>query len=90
MLRRKDIAGIKAATESLLYALALTGVTVLPVWLGMAHWIYAPMALACDVWLLTCALLFLSRRSRGSARRLFLASILYLPLVMAALMVCRR
>jgi protoheme IX farnesyltransferase len=90
MLRRGDVAGIKAATESLLCALALTAVTLAPAFLGMTHPIYAPAALACDGWLLACAVLFLSHRSRPSARRLFLASILYLPLVMALLMVCRR
>ena len=90
MLRRRDIAGIKAATESLLCAAALTAVTLLPVLFGMAHAIYVPAALACDGWLLTCAALFLAHRSRASARRLFLASILYLPLVMGLLVACRR
>jgi protoheme IX farnesyltransferase len=89
MLRRGDIAGIKAATESLLCAVALTVVTLLPAFLGMAHPIYVVVALACDGWLLSCAVLFLAHRSRVSARRLFLASILYLPLVMALLVVCR-
>ena len=89
MLRRGDIAGIKAATESLLCAVALTAVTLLPAFLGMAHPIYVAVALACDGWLLACAVLFLAHRSRTSARRLFLASILYLPLVMALLVVCR-
>jgi heme o synthase len=59
------------------------------VFLGMAHPIYAVVALACDAWLLTCAALFLFDRNRPSARRLFLASILYLPLVMALLVLCR-
>ena len=90
MLRRNDIAGINAATESMLCAVALTAVTLVPGFLGMAHLIYMPLAAACDGWLLVCAAMFLSRRSRGSARRLFLASILYLPLVMTALMVWRR
>ena len=90
MLRRRDIAGIKAATESLLCAVALTAVTLLPALLGLAHPIYVAVAVACDGWLLTCAMLFLAHRSRASARRLFLASILYLPLVMALLMACRR
>ena len=89
MLRRRDIAGIKAATESLLCAVALTVVTLLPAFLGMAHPIYVVVALACDGWLLTCAALFLAQRTRPSARRLFLASILYLPLVMALLVACR-
>jgi protoheme IX farnesyltransferase len=90
MLRRKDIAGIKAATESLLCAVALTVVTLLPAALGMAHAVYALAALGCDGWLLYCAVMFLAERSRGSARRLFLASILYLPLVMGLLVLCRK
>lgn len=90
MLRRRDIAGIKAATESLVCAVALTVVTLLPAFLGLAHPLYVVAAVACDGWLLACAVLFLSGRSRSSARRLFMASILYLPLVMALLMVCRR
>jgi protoheme IX farnesyltransferase len=90
MLRRGDIAGTITAAESLLCAAALTVVTLLPAFLGMAHPIYVAVALACDGWLLACAVNFMSQRSRASARRLFLASILYLPLVMALLVVCRR
>jgi protoheme IX farnesyltransferase len=90
MLRRGDISGIKTATESLLCAGALTAVTLLPAFFGLAQLVYAPAALACDGWLLVCAALFLAHRSRTSARRLFLASILYLPLVMALLVICRR
>jgi len=90
MLRRNDIAGIKAATESLCCAAALAAVTLLPVYLGLAHIIYLPVALGCDGWLLACAVLFLCHRNRASARRLFLASILYLPLLMGFLMACRR
>ncbi len=89
MLRRGDIAGVKAASESLLSAIALAAVTFLPVFLGMAHPVYAAGALACDGWLLVCAVLFIAHRNRASARRLFLASILYLPLVMTLLAACR-
>jgi protoheme IX farnesyltransferase len=90
MLRRRDIAGVKTAWDSLLCAAALTVVTLLPGFLGMAHLFYLPAAILCDGWLLACAAAFLALRNRASARRLFLASILYLPLVMALLVVCRR
>jgi len=89
MLRRGDTAGVKTASESLVCAAALTVVTLLPAFLGMAHPIYIVVALACDAWLLACAALFLAHRTRPAARRLFLASILYLPLVMALLVACR-
>src|SRR5581483_10756766 len=52
MLRRGDIAGIKAGAESLLCAIALTAVTLLPAFLHLAHFIYAPAALLCDAGLL--------------------------------------
>jgi protoheme IX farnesyltransferase len=90
MLPRGDVDGVKTALGSLFCALALTAVTLLPAFLGMAHPIYVAVALACDAWLLACAVLFLSRRTRASAKRLFLTSILYLPLVMALLVVCRK
>jgi len=90
MLHRHDVSGMKAATESLLCAMALTVVTLLPAFLGMAHPIYVVVALACDGWLMACAIRFFSHRNRASARRLFLSSILYLPLVMALLVACRR
>ena len=89
MLRRGDITGIKAGTESLFCSLALTAVTLLPSCFRMAHPVYAFVAIACDAWLLSCAVLFMAQRNRTSARRLFLASILYLPLVMSLLVVCR-
>lgn len=90
MLRRRDAVGIKAAAESLLCAVALTIVTLLPAFLGLAHPVYSLVALACGGWLTGRAILFLVQRNRASARRLFLASILYLPLVMALLVACRR
>jgi protoheme IX farnesyltransferase len=89
MLRRRDVAGVKAATESLLCAVMLSVWTLLPLAYGMAHRIYAVAAVGCDAWLLVCAVLFVAHRSRASARRLFLASILYLPLVMGLLAACR-
>ena len=56
----------------------------------MAHPIYVVVALACDgvaAGLRGAVSVAVARRA--SARRLFLASILYLPLVMALLVACR-
>jgi protoheme IX farnesyltransferase len=89
MLRPHDGTGMKTAIESLVCALALTAVTLLPALLHMAHPLYLVVAVACDAWLLVCAARFLAQRNRPSARRLFLASILYLPLVMSLLVVSR-
>lgn len=90
MLRRNDIAGLKAAAESLVCALALAAVTLLPLLLRMVHPLgYIPGVFVCDALLLGCAVLFLAERNRASARRLFLASILYLPLLLGLLLAAK-
>ena len=90
MLRRNDIAGVKAATESFVCALALAAVTLLPVVFHMVHTIgYLAGVIVCDGLLITCALLFLAHRNRTSARRLFLASIVYLPLLLGLLLAAK-
>jgi protoheme IX farnesyltransferase len=89
MLRRRDLAGTKAAGDSLLCAAALTVVTLMPAFLGLVHPIYTVGVIACDAWMLICAALFLVHRDRSSARRLFLASILYLPLALLLLVAAR-
>lgn len=82
MLRRNDIGGVKTARESLLFSIALALVTLIPVVCGMATALYIAGALACDALLLLCAAQFLVHRDRPTARRLFFASILYLPLLL--------
>ena len=79
MLRRNDICGVKTATEGLLFTLGLIGVTLVPVLLGLATPIYLAGALVFDALLLGCSAQFLFQRTRASARRLFFATILYLP-----------
>ena len=90
MLRRNDISGMKAALESLLAALALAVVTLLPFFLKTASPVYFVGALACDALLIFCAVQFLILRNRPSARRLFFASILYLPLLLGLLTLARQ
>lgn len=82
MLRRRDIGGLCTARESLLSAIALTVVTLLPVFLGMVSRSYLAGALLCNLALLTCAGQFLLHRDRLTARRLFFGSIIYLPLIL--------
>jgi protoheme IX farnesyltransferase len=89
MLRCNDIGGQKTARESLLYTLALVVITFLPVLWKMASPAYLVGAVLCNVVLLACAARFLTHRDRASARRLFFASIIYLPLLLG-LMVCTK
>jgi protoheme IX farnesyltransferase len=89
MLRRKDIGGFATALESLCYTIALAVVTLLPPALKMTSFIYLPAALVFNGVMFACAVQFLMRRDRGSARRLFFASILYLPCVLGMLVFTR-
>jgi protoheme IX farnesyltransferase len=87
MLPVVDQDGISTSRQIVLYAAALIPVTLFPTIAGMAGTTYfllaAVMGLAFFGLSVQCAL----SRSRGDARRLFFASIVYLPLLLAAMMV---
>lgn len=86
MLRRKDRGGVRAALNGVLFSLALFVWTTLPVPFGMTGPWYLVVAVLCSGYLTRCSMLFLRDRSRASAKRLFLASILHLPLVLGAML----
>ena len=85
MLRRNDIGGFATAFESLFYTVALTIVTLLPPLLKMTTMYYLGGAVLFNAIMLLCAVQFVMHRDRVSARRLFFASILYLPCVLGLL-----
>ena len=82
MLRRDDLSGCATAMQSLLYTIALTVITIFPFSRGMNNGVYLTGALILDALLLACAVQFLMQRNRPAARRLFFASILFLPLLL--------
>jgi protoheme IX farnesyltransferase len=82
MLRRNDIGGLNTAREAFLYSIALVVLTTFPFFFHTATTVYFAGALLLDVFLLACAAQFLLARTRPSARRLFFASIIYLPLLL--------
>jgi heme o synthase len=87
-----DPTGRQAARASLLFTAALVLCSLLPVALGLAGLAYGLVALALGAWFLGHAWRF-ARADAASrdlpARRLFLASLAYLPLILAALVVER-
>jgi len=90
MLPVRDESGRWVAAWSLLATLALVTVSVLPTVYGLASRYYLGAAAVCDVWFLWRALLFLRAQGRDqAARKLFLTSITYLPLVLIALVADR-
>jgi heme o synthase len=82
MLRRDDLSGCATAMQSLLYTGALIVFTLIPFYAGINSSIYLGGALALDGLMLMFAVQFLVERDRSSARRLFFASILFLPLIL--------
>jgi protoheme IX farnesyltransferase len=89
MLRRDDIGGGATAMQSLLYTIALTAITIVPYDFGMNTGAYLAGALVLDALLLFCAVQFLMQRTRPAARRLFFASILFLPLILGLMVFTR-
>ncbi len=82
MLKRDDISGLITALTSLLFALALGAICVVP-FLAETHGrIYLAGALLLNAVLLYYAMQFLLDRNRITARRLFFTSILYLPVIL--------
>lgn len=90
MLPVRDESGGKVAAWSLINTIALVVVSLLPVWLGLTTKFYGLAAAVFGAWFLWRAVVFLHREGRDvAARKLFFASIIYLPLVLAALVVDR-
>ncbi len=82
MLRRNDICGVKTATEGLLFTLGLILVTLIPVAMSTATVLYFVGAIVLGALLLGFSAQFLFQRTRASARRLFFATIFYLPILL--------
>jgi protoheme IX farnesyltransferase len=90
MLPVRDFSGRRVAIWSLLNTLALVIVSLLPVWYGLASRAYGLAAGLLGAWFLWRAVVFLHPAGRDlAARKLFLASIAYLPLVLGALVADR-
>lgn len=85
MVSVADASGRKTAWHALVSALFLLPVSLLPVWLGLASWFYGTCAFFLSFAFIVLAIRFVRKPERHQARMLFLASIVYLPLILAAL-----
>jgi heme o synthase len=81
--------GRRTGQQALLYAAALWPVSLLPALVGLADAPYSIVATALGFIFIGLAALFARERSMMSARRLFLFSITYLPLLWGALVADR-
>lgn len=89
MLRPRDTGGGATAAESFLFTLALIAAALAPYFLKMATPVYFAGAIGLNAVMLIAAVRFLMHRSRDNSRRLFFASILYLPVLLALLVFAR-
>ncbi len=90
MLTDNDADGSTTGRQALLYSICLLVVTLLPGALGFNSAIYFFGALLLGGAFAAFAAIFLLRRDRPSARNLFFASILYLPLLLGLLVATLR
>ncbi|MFP4165589.1 MAG: heme o synthase [Opitutales bacterium] len=87
MLACKDADGKEVATHAFGYCLALVCASLLPVLFGYAEWLYGSVALALGAYMLRPAYAFLRADQRNApARRLFFASLFYLPALLITLL----
>ncbi len=85
MLPVLDPEGRSTGRQIVLYCVALIPVSLLPAALGSFGWLYFGVALLSGLGFLGFGLATARTRSRPSARRLFLASILYLPVLLTTM-----
>ena len=85
MVASDDPTGERSASQSVLFCILLLVLAGLPGYVGVVNFLYIPASLALGGLFVVVAMRFLRTRTRSDARLLFMTSIMYLPLLFAAL-----
>jgi protoheme IX farnesyltransferase len=85
MISSDDRSGERSASQSVFFCILLLVIAGLPAFIGIATFVYLPIELALGGLFVAVAMRFLRMRTAGSARLLFVTSIIYLPLLLGAL-----
>jgi protoheme IX farnesyltransferase len=85
MISSDDPTGERSASQSVFFCILLLVLAGLPGFVGIVNFIYIPIELALGGLFVAMAMRFLRTRARSDARLLFMTSIMYLPLLLAAL-----
>jgi protoheme IX farnesyltransferase len=85
MISSDDRSGERSASQSVFFCILLLILAGLPAFLEIVTWWYVPIELALGGWFVAMAMRFLRIRTPAAARMLFITSIIYLPLLLAAL-----
>jgi protoheme IX farnesyltransferase len=89
MISSDDRTGERSASQSVFFCMLLFIVAGLPAFLGIATVFYLLAELILGAVFVAVAMRFLKTRARADARRLFIASIIYLPLLLGALVLSK-
>ncbi len=76
----------RTARQAVVFLALLVPAALMPTLVGAAGWWYAAASLALGVWFLNAGLAVWRSPGKAEARRLFLTSILYLPLLLIVMM----
>jgi heme o synthase len=85
-----DVSGRRSGILSALFALVLAAFSLLPAWLGFANVIWSVGGPLLAFLMMALALRFAAGGGRDAARKLFLFTLLYLPLALVTLLVSWR
>jgi len=85
MISSDDRSGERSASQSVFFCILLLVIAGLPAFLGITTFVYLGIELILGGVFIAVAMRFLRRRTAGTARLLFITSIVYLPLLLGAL-----
>src|SRR6266404_3505005 len=89
MISSDDPTGERSASQSVFFCILLLVLAGLPAFVGIASYVYQPIELVLGGLFIAVAMRFLRLRTKSAARLLFFASIAYLPLLLAALLLTK-
>ena len=89
MISSDDRSGERSASQSVFFCILLLVIAGLPAFLGIANFVYLGVELLLGGLFTAVAMRFLRIRNASAARSLFIASIVYLPLLLGALVLTK-
>jgi len=89
MISSDDRSGERSASQSVFFCILLLVMGGLPAFLGIANFAYLAAELVLGGFFVAVAMRFLRMRTPNAARSLFIASIVYLPLLLGALVLAK-
>lgn len=90
MVSRDDETGTRSASQSVFFCIVLLLVSGIPAFIGVVNSIYVLVELILNGLFIFVAMRFLRTQVVADARKLFVASIVYLPLLLLALVLTKR